>query len=77
VGCTVVSTITRDNSGGLIASVLVATDRLSCSSACNRSSPMRLRQHVIDERSNLVPHRSRNADTESRIKFARNPHPHK
>ena len=31
LGCTVVSTITRDSSDGLIASVLVATDRLSCS----------------------------------------------
>jgi hypothetical protein len=44
--------MTRDNSEGLIASVLAATDRLSWISACNRSSPMRLRQRVSDERSN-------------------------
>src|SRR5476649_528761 len=44
LGCTVVSTITRDSSDGLMASVLVATARLSWSSACNRSSPMRWRQ---------------------------------
>jgi hypothetical protein len=48
----VVSTITRDSSDGLIALVRVATDRLSCSKACSRSSPMRLRQRVSDERSN-------------------------
>jgi hypothetical protein len=29
LGCTVVSTITRDSSDGLIASVLIATDKLS------------------------------------------------
>jgi hypothetical protein len=38
----------------LIALVLVATDRLSWSSDCNRSSPVRLRQRVIDEHQ-LVP----------------------
>jgi hypothetical protein len=48
----VVSTITRDSSDGLIALVLVATDRLSCSNACSRASPIRLRQRVSDERSN-------------------------
>jgi hypothetical protein len=52
LGSTVVSTITRDRSEGLIALVLVATDRLSWISARSRSSPMRLRQRVSDERSN-------------------------
>jgi hypothetical protein len=50
-GCTVVSTMTRDSSEGFMAPVLVATARLSCNSACSRSSPMRLRQWVIEERS--------------------------
>jgi hypothetical protein len=36
LGCTVVSTITRDSSDGLIALVLVATDRLSCSNATSQ-----------------------------------------
>jgi len=52
LGCTVVSTITRDKSEGLSALVLVATDRLSWTSAASRSSPIRLRQRVSDERSN-------------------------
>src|ERR1700680_3273965 len=54
-GCTVVSTMTRARSPGFIAPVLVATARLSCNSACNRSSPMRLRQWVIEERSERKP----------------------
>jgi hypothetical protein len=52
LGWTVVSTITRDNSDGLIALVLVATDRLSWISAVSRASPIRLRHRVSDERSN-------------------------
>src|SRR3981189_748955 len=50
-GCTVVSTMTREGSEGFMAPVLVAPARLSCNSACSRSSPMRLRQLVIEERS--------------------------
>jgi len=41
LGCTVVSTMTRDSSDGLIASVLVATDKLSWISAWSFSSPIR------------------------------------
>jgi hypothetical protein len=50
-GCTVVSTMTRLRSDGLMAPARVATARLSCSKASKRSSPMRLRQRVIEERS--------------------------
>ncbi len=52
LGCTVVSTMTRDRSAGFIAPVRVATAKLSCNSACSRSSPIRLRQTLIEERSN-------------------------
>jgi hypothetical protein len=50
-GCTVVSTMTQARSDGLMAPVRAATARLSCNSARSRSSPMRLRQLVIEERS--------------------------
>jgi hypothetical protein len=50
-GCTVVSTMTRLRSDGFMAPVRVATARLSCSKASRRSSPTRLRQRVIEERS--------------------------
>jgi hypothetical protein len=50
-GCTVVSTMTWLRSDGFMAPVRVATARLSCSKASRRSSPMRLRQRVIEERS--------------------------
>lgn len=49
--CTVVSTVTWHVSVGFIAPVLTAMLRLPCKSATIRSSPMRLRQRVIDERS--------------------------
>ena len=52
LGCTVVSMITRARSFGRIASVRVATARLSCSSAMSFSSPIRWRQRVNEERSN-------------------------
>jgi hypothetical protein len=51
LGCTVVSTMTRERSLGFMAPVRVATARLSCTKVSRRSSPMRLRQRVIDERS--------------------------
>src|SRR5262249_5427182 len=51
-GCTVVSITTRARSDGFIASVRVATARLSCNSALSLSSPIRWRQRVSDERSN-------------------------
>jgi hypothetical protein len=51
-GCTVVSITTRARSDGFIASVRVATAKLSCSSALSFSSPIRWRQRVNDERSN-------------------------
>lgn len=51
-GCTVVSTITWRVSAGFIAPVLTARLRLSCNSTIIRSSPIRLRQRVIEERSN-------------------------
>ena len=51
LGCTVVSTITRAKSLGFIARVLVATISLSCTRALSRSSLMRWRQRVSDERS--------------------------
>jgi arylamine N-acetyltransferase len=44
--------MTRRVSCGFIAPVLTAMLRLSCSSTMIRSSPMRLRQRVIEERSN-------------------------
>ena len=47
----VVSTMARVKSAGLAAPVRVAVARLSCSSAFSRSSPIRWRQRVIDERS--------------------------
>src|ERR1700747_1802677 len=50
-GHPVVSTMTRARSRGFIASVLTATAKLSCSSACSRSSPMRWRQRESEERS--------------------------
>src|SRR5215475_10201688 len=49
-GCTVVSITTRARSDGFIASVLVATARLSCNSALSLSSPIRWRQRVSDDR---------------------------
>ena len=51
LGCTVVSTITLEKSEGLAAPVRVATDRLSWIRATSRSSPIRWRQRVIEERS--------------------------
>jgi len=45
-GWTVVSTITCRVSVGVIAPLLTATERLSCSKAFIRSSPMRWRQRV-------------------------------
>lgn len=51
-GCTVVSTMTSRVSAGFIAPVLTARLRLSCNRATIRSSPIRLRQRVIEERSN-------------------------
>src|SRR5262245_11929570 len=51
-GCTVVSITTRARSDGFIASVRVATARLSCNSALSLSSPIRWRQRVSDDRSN-------------------------
>jgi len=50
-GCTVVSMITRERSFGRIASVRVATARLSCSRATSFASPIRWRQRVSEERS--------------------------
>jgi hypothetical protein len=52
LGCTVVSTVSLEKSLGLAAPVRVATLRLSWTSAVSRSSPMRWRQRVKDERSN-------------------------
>jgi arylamine N-acetyltransferase len=64
LGCTVVSTITWRVSAGFMAPVLTAMLRLSCSSTMIRSSPMRWRHRVIEERSkgnswqkNSSPHR--------------------
>ena len=51
-GCTVVSTTTRAKSLGFIASVRVATDKLSWMSAVSFASPIRCRHRVSDERSN-------------------------
>src|SRR5260221_3472496 len=51
-GCTVVSITTQARSEGFIASVRVATAKLSCSSALSFSCPIRWRQRVSDERSN-------------------------
>src|SRR5215467_366633 len=51
-GCTVVSITTRARSDAFIASVRVATAKLSCSSALSFSCPIRWRQRVSDERSN-------------------------
>jgi len=50
LGCTVVSTMTRERSAGFIAPVPVATAKLFCNSACSRSSPIRLRHKLIEER---------------------------
>jgi hypothetical protein len=50
LGCTVVSTMTRERSAGFIAPVRVATAKLSCNSAYSRSSPIRLRHTLIEER---------------------------
>jgi len=52
LGWTVVSTITRLVSEGFMAPVFTATARLSCRSTVIRSSPMRWRQRVIDDRWN-------------------------
>jgi hypothetical protein len=49
--CTVVSMTTCRKSAGFAAPVRVATARLSWISAISRSSPMRWRQRVRDERS--------------------------
>src|SRR5215472_9607204 len=49
---TVVSITTRARSDGFIASVRVATARLSCNSAVSLSSPIRWRHRVSDDRSN-------------------------
>jgi tripartite-type tricarboxylate transporter receptor subunit TctC len=46
-----VDTMTRLRSDGFMAPVRVASARLSCSKASRHSSPMRLRQRVIEERS--------------------------
>jgi hypothetical protein len=46
--------MTRLRSDGFMAPVRVATARLSCSKASRRSSPMRLRQRVIEERPGSV-----------------------
>jgi len=51
LGCTVVSTITFEKSFGLAAPVLTAVARLSWTRATSLSSPMRLRQRLIEERS--------------------------
>src|SRR5262249_17548221 len=51
-GCTVVSITTQARSEGFIASVRVATAKLSCSSALSFSGPIRWRHRVSDERSN-------------------------
>lgn len=61
-------TITRDSSDGLIALVLVATDRLSWISAASRSSPIRLRQRVSDERSNTSLRGGNQGETPATIK---------
>ena len=53
LGCTVVSTITLEKSAGFAAPVRVATARLSWISATSRSSPIRWRQRVSDQRSNV------------------------
>ena len=50
--CTVVSTITCGEVGGLGGPGAGRDGRLSCSSAISRSSPMRWRQRVSEERSN-------------------------
>jgi hypothetical protein len=55
-GCTavsIISTIILEKSAGLAAPVRVATARLSWISAASRSSPIRWRQRVSDERSNV------------------------
>ena len=49
-GWTMVSTITRRVSWGAITPVRMATERLSCSSAATRSSPILWRHLVNDER---------------------------
>ena len=53
LGCTVVSTMTLEKSAGFAAPVRVATARLSWISAVSRSSSIRWRQRVSDERSNV------------------------